>query len=240
MEAPGGNRYLLTAAMTRYDHCAEWDREELRADVARIVGLFCGDFLPEAGRYTHADVLGESPTSVELRDRLRGFCLSADRHPDDYVVVYLTGHGEILEDGDFVVLTRDTHPSDLLNRTVPAADIVKMALAGTRVRRLLLLLDTCYAGRGGEDMTREALRRIDDPGKRPDDRGEAAEGGGGVLVAATRPYQQALPGVFTSCLDRAARSLAEECFSTRVILPDFIERAMSFVSSRPDTGKRMG
>ena len=122
--------------------------------------------------------------------------------------IYLTGHGEILDDGDFVVLTRDTRPSDLLNRTVPAGEIVKMTLAGTRVRRLLLLLDTCYSGRGGEDMTREALRRIDDPGRRADDQGETAEGGGVVVVAATRPYQQALPGAFTSCLDRAARSLA--------------------------------
>ena len=208
MEAPGGRRFLLTCAMTRYDHCAEWDREELRADIARMAGLFCGDFLPESGRYTHAEVLGESPTSVELRDRLRHFFLNEDRHPDDDVAVYLTGHGEILEDGDFVVLTRDTHLSDLLNRTVPAGDIVKMALAGTRVRRLLLLLDTCYAGQGGEDMTREALRRINEPGKRSGDQGEAAEDVGVVLVAATRPYQRALPGAFTSCLDRAARSLA--------------------------------
>ena len=30
-----------------------------------------------------------------------------------------------------------------------------------RVRRLLILLDTCYSGRGGEDLAREALRRID-------------------------------------------------------------------------------
>ncbi|HWT80505.1 MAG TPA: caspase family protein, partial [Candidatus Methylomirabilis sp.] len=155
--------------MTRYEHCAEWDREELREDVARMVRLFCGDFLPEAGRYTHADVLGESPTSVELKDRLRDFFLSTDRHPDDYVVVYFTGHGEILDDGDHVLLTNDTSPSDLLNRTVPAGEIVKLALANTRVRRLLLFLDTCYSGRGGEEMTREALRRIDDPGKRSDD-----------------------------------------------------------------------
>ncbi|MGD0068605.1 MAG: caspase family protein, partial [Streptosporangiaceae bacterium] len=208
MEAGGGSRFLLTCAITHYERCAEWDREELRGDVARMVALFCGDFLPEAGRYTHADVLGESPTSVELRDRLRDFCLSADRHPDDHVIVYLTGHGEVLDDGDFVVLTTDTNPSDLLNRTVPAGEIVRLALANTRVRRLLLLLDTCYAGRGGEDMTREALRRIDDPTRRSDDQDETSEGGGVVVVAATRPFQRALPGTFTTYLDRAARSLA--------------------------------
>jgi WD40 repeat protein len=208
MEARGGTRFLLTCAMTRYEHCAEWDREELREDVARIKALFCGDFLPEAGQYRHTDVLGESPTSVELKDRLRDFFLSTDRHPDDFVVVYLVGHGEILDDGDFVVLTHDTHPSDLLNRTVAAGEIVKMVLANTRIRRLLLLLDTCYSGQGGADITREALRRINDRSKRSDDQDETSEGHGVVVVAATRPYERALPGAFTSCLDRAARSLA--------------------------------
>ena len=66
-------------------------------------------------------------------------------------MLYLTGHGEILDDGDYVLLTSDTSPSDLLHRTVPTGEIVKLVLAGTRVRRLLLLLDTCYSGRGGED-----------------------------------------------------------------------------------------
>ena len=55
MEAGGGHRFLLTCAMTRYDHCAEWDREELRADVARMVGLFCGDFLILLVNSRHVD-----------------------------------------------------------------------------------------------------------------------------------------------------------------------------------------
>jgi WD40 repeat protein len=208
MEAVGANRFLLTCAVTNYKHNPDWDREELRKDVARMVALFCGDFLPDECRYTHADVLGESPTSVELRDRLRHFCMSDDRHPDDYVVVYLTGHGEILDDGSYVLLTNDTSPSDLLNRTVPAGDIVKMVLANTHVRRLLLLLDTCYSGQGGEAMMQEALRRIDDPAKRSHGQARTSEGAGVVVVAAARPHEQALPGTFTNCLDRAARSLA--------------------------------
>src|SRR5262249_46267628 len=78
------------------------------------------------------------------------------------------------------------------------------ALAHTQVRRLLLLLDTCYSGRGGEDLAREALRRIDH--SRPASQEDTSCGI--VVVAATRPYQLAVPGRFTTCLDRAARSLA--------------------------------
>jgi hypothetical protein len=206
-----GRRYLLTCAMTHYQHCEEWNREELSEDVHRIVQLLCGDFLRAEDRYEHVDVLGNSPTSVELLDRLREFCISPDRRVDDYLVLYLTGHGEILDDGDHVVLASDTRPSDLLHRTVPTSEIVKRALAGTRVRRLLLLLDTCYSGRGGEDIVREALRRIDQPGL-SGEQTDGASGRGVVLVATTHPYEQALPGSFTRCLDRAARSFATAGF----------------------------
>ncbi|MGH3801414.1 MAG: caspase family protein, partial [Pseudonocardiaceae bacterium] len=199
-----GHRFLLTCAMIRYQHCADWNRDELAEDVDRLAQLLCGDFLPVDARYQHRDVLGDSPTSVQLLDRLRAFCTSPDRRVNDYLVVYLTGHGEILDDGDHVLLASDTRPSDLLHRTVPTADIVKRALAGTRVRRLLLLLDTCYSGRGGEDLAREALRRMDQPAS-----ASSEEAGRGiVVVAATRPYQLAVPGTFTRCLDRAVRSLA--------------------------------
>ena len=194
--------------MTRYQHCPDWDRDELTEDVDRIRELLCGAFLPEEGRYEHVDVLGVSPTSGDLLDRLREFCTSPDRRVDDYLVLYLTGHGEILDDGDHVLLTSDTRPSDLLHRTVPTSEIMKRVLAGTRVRRLLLLLDTCYSGRGGEDLVKEALRRLDWPTPAPGEDIGRPGSSGIAVVAATRPYQQALPGVFTTCLDRAARSVS--------------------------------
>jgi len=125
-----GRRFLLTCAMTRYEHCPDWNREELTEDVQRVVQLLCGDFLPAQARYEHVNVLGDSPTSVEFLDRLRGFCTSPDRRVDDYLVLYLTGHGEILDDGDHVVLACDTQSSDLLHRTIPTSEIVKRALAG--------------------------------------------------------------------------------------------------------------
>lgn len=99
MELRGGSRFLLTCAMTRYEHSPDWNLPELTEDVNRVVELFCGNFLSKADRYEHIKALGESPTSVQLLDRLRKFCTAQERQPDDYVVVYLTGHGYILEEG---------------------------------------------------------------------------------------------------------------------------------------------
>ena len=39
-EGMAERRFLLTCAMTRYEHCPEWDRAELADDVDRIVQLF--------------------------------------------------------------------------------------------------------------------------------------------------------------------------------------------------------
>jgi WD40 repeat protein len=191
-----GRRLLLTCAQRHFPFAPELDREELGEDVQRMVELLCGgEFLPAHGRYEHVNVLGDSPTSTQLQQRLRDFCTSEERRPNDYIILYMTGHGEILEDGDHVLLASDVQPRDLLLGSVRTADLIRLAVTGTQVSRLLFLLDTCYSGKGGEDMAREALRRV-------------GYGGGVVLVAATTKAQEARPGAFTSCLERAVRSLA--------------------------------
>jgi hypothetical protein len=155
--------------------------------------------------------------------------MSSNRRVDDYLVLYLTGHGEVLDDGDFAVLASDAQPSDLLHRTVPASALVKRALGGTRVRRLLLLLDTCYSGRGGEDLVGEALRRIDQPSVS----GEETDGRGVGLVATSQPYEQALPGVFTTCLVRAAQSLATAGYAAPTLRVGALINAIKADPSRP-------
>src|SRR5664280_261188 len=194
--AGGGRRFLLTCAMSHYDKAPDLNREELDEDVQRITELFVGDF-----GYLHVPVLGNSLTAGDLQTRLRDFCRSPDRHPDDYVVVYFAGHGETLDDGEHVLLARDTDPADLYDKTTRTNDLARWALADTRVRRLLLLLDTCYSGRGGADLAREALRRLDY---------QLVDGNadGVVAVSATRPRQEAQPGIFTRGFVTAARSPA--------------------------------
>lgn len=239
MEFHGGSRFLLTCAMTRYEHCPEWNLPELAEDIDRVAELFSGRFLPAADRYEHIKALGDSPTSVELLDRLRKFCTAQERRTDDYIVMYLAGHGEILEGGDHVILTSDTSPADLLHRSVPTAEIVRMALANTKVRRFLLLLDTCYAGTGGEDLARESLRRINPYSSRVDKLQGSEEntddgGRGVVLVAATHRNERAEVGAFTHCLDRAARSPSVAGYAAPTLrMPALIES----INSDPDKRK---
>ena len=198
----GGRRFLLTGVVSRYQLEPSWNREELAEDLQRMVDLFTG----EVG-YEHVPVMGLDPTCLQIQDALRDFCTSADRQADDYIVVYLAGHGEILPVGDtgseHVLLPADASPSDLRRRAVKSADLAEWMLADTPVRRLLLIVDACYSGMGGLDFARSALARIGTPAQLTQ-----TEGSGVVVVTATRPAQQAIAGAFTTAFARAVRSQA--------------------------------
>jgi len=200
--AVGGRRFLLTGVVSRYHHAPSWNREELVGDLRRIVELFTGEL-----GYEHVPVMGLDPTGLQIQDALRDFCTSAERHPDDYLAVYLAGHGEILEVGDtgfeHVLLPADAIPGDLRHRAVKSGDLAEWILADTSVRRLLLIVDACYSGQGGLDFARNALARI-----RTAARLTQQDGSGVVVVTATQPTQQAIAGAFTGAFVRAVRHQA--------------------------------
>ena len=198
----GGHRYLLTGVVSRYIHEPSWNREELGGDLRAIVDLFCGEL-----GYQHVPVMGLNPTAWQIQDALRDFCTAPDRRPDDYLVVYLAGHGEILPVGDtgfeHVLLPADASSADLRRRAVKSGDLAEWMLADTPVRRLLLIVDACYSGFGALDFARNALARSGTPA-------QIAEGYGSgvVVVSATQPVQQAVAGAFTAAFARAVRSQA--------------------------------
>jgi hypothetical protein len=87
----GGHRYFLAGAVSRYHHDPSWNREELGGDLQAMTRLF----IDELG-YEHVPLMGLDPTWIQIQDALRDFSTSADRQPEDFVVLYLAGHGEVL------------------------------------------------------------------------------------------------------------------------------------------------
>ena len=202
--AAGGEvrRFLLTGVVSRYQFEPSWNREELAADLQAMVDLFTGEL-----GYRHVPVMGLDPTAWQIQDALRDFCTAADRQPDDYIAVYLAGHGEILPIGDtgfeHIMLPADASPADLRRRAVKSGDLAEWMLADTPVRRLLLIVDACYSGMGGLDFARNALARTGTPPQLTGTEGSAV-----VVVTATQPVQQAIAGAFTAAFTRAVRSQA--------------------------------
>ncbi|MBB5166706.1 caspase family protein [Mycobacterium sp. AZCC_0083] len=197
-------------------------------DIARMVELFCHTTRENQEPYQHVKITttGRSPTAQTLLHRLRKFAL--ERTKDDIVVVYLTGHGQVRswdEDRVHVLLTKDSDTTDLHIRVVKSSDVIEMLLAGTRIRRLLFILDTCYAGTGAQNVVADAVNRY----KPPNDTG----GTGVYVIVSSRPTETALPGVFTGCLQRAMQADSVAGSTVEWLALDAVMKAIDDDVQRP-------
>ncbi|MFB7261448.1 caspase family protein [Streptomyces nojiriensis] len=193
----GPRRYLIAAVVAEYPKNRDWDRPGLLEARDKVVDLFTG----RLGYRLH-DSLPLNPTGRQLTDALRAFCTSPERREDDLLTIYLSCHGEILDDGEeHVLLTTDTDPEDLTYTALPTADLTRAVLRGSRIRRVLLLLDACYVGQGGNQMAAAALERLGATWGR-------SSGSGLVVVSSAQPNQSAATGAFPKLLEDAVTGLS--------------------------------
>ncbi len=197
----GPRRLLLSTVVSRHLHAPEWDRPELVDAQQKIVNLFTGSL-----GYEHADVLGNNLTANKLRNRLSTFVRSSERREDDLIVIYISCHGEIAEStGDHILLTGDSDPNELSDpeTRIDTTDLAKLLLEGTRVRNLLLILDTCHSGQGARGLLGEVSKRMDPRwGHRP--------GGGFVVMHSAQPFEEALAGALPHLLMEAVKSISDK------------------------------
>ncbi|MFF2367803.1 hypothetical protein ACFVU0_34525 [Streptomyces sp. NPDC058122] len=216
---PGGGeprRYLITGVNAEYLHEPAWNRRGLNESRQDIVNLFTGQF-----GYEHVGHPGPNPTQENLRN-LRDFFTSPARRPDDLIVLYLACHGEVLDEeqgGGHVLLTADTKPYD-----VPGAlrteELAGRLLAGSAVRRLLLLLDTCFSGQGANELAARALERMNPRiGQEP--------GSGLVVISSALPMEQAETGAFPRRLEAAVENLIAASSTSRTLAPDALVHQMN-------------
>ncbi|AGP54100.1 hypothetical protein M271_12520 [Streptomyces rapamycinicus NRRL 5491] len=216
-------RFLIATAITRYPKATHlgWDRPDLADARRRVVELFTNRL-----GYRHVTDLGLDPTSDQLTTGLRAFCMSAERRPDDLVAVYIAGHGEVLDDdGEHVLLTADTDPKDI-DDALPTRRLARKILRRTHVRRLLMLLDTCYSGRGGNELAAAALDRMNHQW------GEET-GSGLIVISAAQPQEQAETGAFPHLLEQAVTSLATAGHGPRTLALDSVVQRMNDHPDRP-------
>ncbi|MFI9324897.1 caspase family protein [Kitasatospora aureofaciens] len=192
----GQRRFLIAAAVADYPKNHDWNRPGLQEARDRVVGVFTGPL-----GYRLHDPVALNPTKQQLTDALHAFCSSPERREDDLLAVYLSCHGEVLDDGgEHVLLTSDTDPADLTYTALPTAELTRAMLRGTRIRRVLLLLDACYAGQGGNQLAAAALERLGTAWGR-------SSGAGLVIVSSAQPHQQAVAGLLPKLLEDAVTGL---------------------------------
>ena len=193
--AAPGRRLLVATAVARYPKAPQWDRPGLADARQQVIDLFTGTL-----GYAHVSDLGLDPTKTQLTEHLRTLCRHHVR-PEDHLVVYIAGHGELLDDGNgrHVLLTADTDPDDVAD-ALPTLRLADKMLLGTPVQRLLLLLDTCYSGSGGNQVAAAVLAGME--------REWATSGSGLVVVSSTQPFEQAETGAFPALLSAVVHALS--------------------------------
>jgi hypothetical protein len=223
--AAQGWRLLVATAFAHYPKAPQWDRPGLAGARQQVIDLFTGVL-----GYTHVSELGLDPTETQLTEHLRTLC----RHhvqPEDHLVVYIGGHGEVLDKGGgrHVLLTADTDSGDVAD-ALPTVHLADKMLLDTPVQRLLLLLDTCYSG-GGNQVAAAVLAGME--------REWTTSGSGLVVITSTQPFEQAETGAFPALLSAVIQAL-----STAGQVPPSLDlggvvQAMNSHSERP-THQRIG
>ena len=134
---PGARSALIIAS---YDY-SDTGLQRLRAPVgdARALAAVLKD--PVIGNFEVRTLLNKPAHEVNLA--LEEFF--DDRRPDDLLVVHFSGHGVKDESGDLYFAMADTMLRRL-GSTAVAAEFVNRRMSHSRSRRVVLLLDCCYAG----------------------------------------------------------------------------------------------
>lgn len=146
-----GSRRALVVATGRYRHDKLNDLESPAID-ADLVQNVLGN--PELGGFA-VEALHNSDAAA-VRGRLYDFFYTAQ--PEDFLLVFLTSHGMRNADGQLYIATMETDPDRLPPTAIPA-DYIGDCINDSPARRLVVVLDCCYAGafqrglelRGGSD-----------------------------------------------------------------------------------------
>ena len=146
-----------------------------RPDAERIDGLLANT---KIGQFETQLLL--DPNLVEAQSAIYEILNSCSH--SDLIILYLSGHGLKDAFNRFYFAVPDTDPSRL-PATALSGRYIREQIADTSTKRLIVILDTCYAGAFGQEMLAKAhnsLMRVPD---------ELTGGEGHVVMAASSPLQ---------------------------------------------------
>ncbi|WP_447041679.1 caspase family protein [Streptomyces sp. DSM 118878] len=139
-----GPRYVVVAGSAAYDHVA--DLPAVEEDLDTVLDAFGSLAYGRGARLLDC-------TSDELRSALSEWA-EHQSHPDASMVFYYSGHGEFDDDNRHYLLGKNGHGRRLAATGLAAEDVVRI-IGQAGIRRLLLIIDTCYAAQGAVDAIRQ-------------------------------------------------------------------------------------
>ncbi|MFF4185098.1 caspase family protein [Streptomyces sp. NPDC001691] len=179
-------RYVIAAGTGRYTQPGIDDLPGVEGDVELMAGLFAS-----LGYERVLRDRSRNPTARELISGLEEWLGSTDRRPDDIVVLYYAGHGVRASGGRHYLLCTDSAENRLVSTAIRTDDLALMFADDTVHARVLIVLDTCYAGAGTTDIAMVANQLA---------AGRTTVAGNLWLLAGARARDEAGEGVLTGAL----------------------------------------
>jgi WD40 repeat protein len=203
------SRYLIATGVTN----GLTDSQQTLIDsFHQVVDLMTGTF-----GYQRLTGLGLDPTADQVRQDLRNACQNVDE--DDVVVFFHTGHADLTGDlhrlwmGDTV---------DRFTRTLATAELAELMLAETPLSHALIILDTCFAGRGGAEAMISAMRS-----------GASMESKTLTVITSAHPEQEVRAGDFARLLKEAIEDTRTAGSEPDYLTPGGIVAHVNGNSGRP-------
>jgi formylglycine-generating enzyme required for sulfatase activity len=192
--------YLIAAGTADYRFLpTERQLPSVEEDLRLIVELFTG----KLGYKRVLAGLGENPRSYYFSQELSSWLKDRKREASDRIVFYYSGHG-VVEGSEHYLMLSDSEESNLPGTAFLTANLGRM-LNGTRIREMMIILDTCHAASGGADFGTIAHRYISS--LRPSE----VTSFGFYAIAAARPREAAREGAFSEAFVRAVEKPPSEC-----------------------------
>jgi WD40 repeat protein len=190
-------------------------------DLRRIAEFF--------SQFGYTEALGEvrlNPTSNELRTALSQWLNSTDRSTSDTAVIYYSGHGDSYA-GIYYLLTGDTRSDEYAASALRADYMLEVLGENPRLRRVLVILDACFAGGGAFDTALLAARMSSH-------QQHWADGEGVWVVVASSSWQMAEESAFSTAFTEAAARLQKEAgrLQPYIALEALIDQVNSLLADR--------
>lgn len=141
---PVGRRFVIAVGIGSYNEPDHSDLPGAPVDAQRVVTLL--------GSLGYEQILPDLAAlpAIEVIDAVDAWVASAALDQNDIVVVYFAGHGVVGADRHYL----EWHDSvaDRRGRSLASVEFARPLLE-SKVGHLLVMLDTCYAGGGADDIT---------------------------------------------------------------------------------------
>jgi WD40 repeat protein len=218
-------RHLLIATATsRYKNLEPKDqRPQLPEVLGSVVKLFT-DTLRCYQRELEA--IAENPPAETFRKKLDEWFGAPERNLSDWVVLYYTGHAEVISSGSdsLYLLTSDFQPFQYVGTAFSLQQLADVVLArqddrqDRRVRNLLVIVDTCFAGEGTAALTSKLSSVF-----------RKSSGSSFYLLGAALPRQEAQAGALAKALIESIEEL-----SKRYVMQEwlFLEQIVPAINQR--------